>query len=206
MKDSEKTEIMFNALMKYYSDWNRAHTNVIFPELRLGSGYSDIAQRRIDMFLISSEKGNYTTAFEIKASRTDFLKDIKNELKQRGARMYATNFYYVAPKGMLKIEEIPVWAGLKEYDFETDKFQNTIVAPLQSRNNPSWGLICSLVRRVNESLYRTKLKDMEAERDYYKRELKNAVGILKHIASNDYDEKLLNLVLNDYKYKNIEVL
>ena len=75
LKDKEKTEIILEALKHKYTGWGRC--NVLFPELRLGSGYSDIAQRRIDLFMISSEKGNYTTAFEIKVSRGDFLKDIK---------------------------------------------------------------------------------------------------------------------------------
>lgn len=117
MNDKEKTQEILNSLIGYYTSWGRDRTNIIFPELRLGSGYNDIAQRRIDLFVISSEKGNYTTAFEIKVSRQDFLKDINDPLKQRGARLYSTNFYYVAPKDMIKIEEVPIWAGLKEYDF-----------------------------------------------------------------------------------------
>lgn len=154
MNDKQKTETILEALKRKCTSWHRC--NVLFPELRLGSGYSDIAQRRIDLFMISAEKGNYTTAFEIKVSRADFLKDIKNNLKQRGARLYSSNFYYVAPKGMLKPDEIPMWAGLIEYDFDKKQFQKIIPAPLQNRNNPSWSLICSLVRRINESLYTTR--------------------------------------------------
>lgn len=198
--DAQKTDIMLQALQKYYGGWHRMRTNVLFPELRLGSGYSDIAQRRIDLFIISSEKGNYTTAFEIKASRTDFLKDIKNDLKQRGARMYATNFYYVAPKGMLKAEEIPVWAGLKEYDFETERFNTPIPAPLQSRNNPSWGLICSLVRRINQNLYYEEIKEITAERNYWKKECEKQRALLERLANAEVTDKdLLKLAYQQYK-------
>ena len=77
MNDKEKTAKILDKLIYKYTSWGRC--NVVFPELRLGSGYSDIAQRRIDLFIISAEKGNYTTAFEIKVSRGDFLKDIKVE-------------------------------------------------------------------------------------------------------------------------------
>lgn len=195
MNDTQKTEEILNALMNYYNG-TQGHTSVIFPELRLGSGYSDIAQRRIDLFVISSEKGNYTTAFEIKVSRQDFLKDIKDPLKQRGARLYSSNFFYVAPQGMIKIDEVPVWAGLKEYDFETKKFKTTIPAPLLSRNTPSWGLICSLVRRVNNVLYMDKIEEQKNLINAYKRELKSCYRAIKQIAENDFDKQTMNIITN----------
>lgn len=201
MKDKEKTEKILKALQHHFTSWGRC--NVLFPELRLGSGYSDIAQRRIDLFMISAEKGNYTTAFEIKVSRGDFLKDIKDNLKQRGARLYATNFFYVAPEGLIKPEEVPVWAGLMEYSFEDQRFRTKVPAPLSSRNTPSWGLVCSLVRRVNEKIYRDKNADLENIILSYENELKRALNLLKAIANKTYtDEKTLEIQLAEYKYKN----
>lgn len=199
MNDKQKTETILEALKRKSTSLHRC--NVLFPELRLGSGYSDIAQRRIDLFMISAEKGNYTTAFEIKVSRADFLKDIKNNLKQRGARLYSSNFYYVAPKGMLKPDEIPMWAGLIEYDFDKKQFQKIIPAPLQNRNNPSWSLICSLVRRINESLYTTRLEEQENLCDYYKKKSDKAENILKQIANNEIKEEYIPIVLAEYKSK-----
>ena len=199
MNDKQKTETILEDLKRKCTSWHRC--NVLFPELRLGSGYSDIAQRRIDLFMISAEKGNYTTAFEIKVSRADFLKDIKNNLKQRGARLYSNNFYYVAPKGMLKPDEIPMWAGLIEYDFDKKQFQKIIPAPLQNRNNPSWSLICSLVRRINESLYTTRLEEQENLCDYYKKKSDKAENILKQIANNEIKEEYIPIVLAEYKSK-----
>lgn len=197
MKDAEKTSIILEALKYKYTSWGRC--NILFPELRLGSGYSDISQRRIDMFMISAEKGNYTTAFEIKVSRQDFLKDIKNELKQRGARLYSSNFYYVAPKDMIKCEEIPVWAGLLEYDFETQKFNTKISAPLTCRNTPSWSLICSMIRRINEAVYRDKIEESENIINYYERELKSAVKILQQIANQELDKDSIKIVTGKYR-------
>lgn len=199
MRDKEKTETILNALIYRMTSWGRC--NVLFPELRLGSGYSDIAQRRIDLFMISSEKGNYTTAFEIKVSRGDFLKDIKDNLKQRGARLYATNFFYVAPKDLIKPEEIPVWAGLMEYDFEDGRFRTKVPAPLQSRNNPSWGLICSMVRRVNEAVYRDKITDYTNLIRSYERELKKQTELLRQLANKEIKEEYMELALSEYKYR-----
>ena len=82
MKDKEKTELILEALKKHFTSWGRGRTNIIFPELRLGSGYCGVAQRRMDLFIISSNEGNSTTGFEIKASRQDFKKDINNDLNK----------------------------------------------------------------------------------------------------------------------------
>lgn len=156
MNDKEKTAFILRALKSYYTSWGRSRTNIIFPELRIGSGYCGVAQRRIDLFIISSNAGNETTAFEIKASKQDFKKDLNNDLKQRGARLYANKFYYVTPKGLLKPEDIPLWAGLMEIDIEANEdskhptFSEPIPASLHSKAMPSWGLICSMVRHVNK--------------------------------------------------------
>lgn len=155
MSDKEKTSLIMNKLHQYFTSWGRERNYIIFPELRLGSGYCGVAQRRIDCFVINSGQGNETTAFEIKVSRQDFQKDISDDLKQRGARLYANKFYYVAPKGLLKIKEIPLWAGLWELDFDNidEKcvhFIEKVPAPLHSKAMPSWGLICSIARKIKK--------------------------------------------------------
>ena len=156
MKDKEKTEAILNALKYHFTSWGRGRTNIIFPELRLGSGYCGISQRRIDMFIISSNAGNDTTSFEIKVSRQDFKKDINDDLKQRGARLYSNYFYYVCPKGLIKPDEVPLWAGLWELDLDDEErvkngfFHEVVPAPLMSKAMPSWGLICAMVRHMNK--------------------------------------------------------
>lgn len=194
MKDKEKTEI----ILKELEHRQRFYGDVFLPELRLGSGFSDVASRRIDLFTISSQKGNYTTAYEIKVSRADFLKDIKNDLKQRGARLYSSNFYYVAPKDMIKTEEIPIWAGLMEYDFENKVFRVKVPAPLQSRNTPSWSLICSLVRKVNQQLYTEKIWETNNLAKHWEKEYNSKVKQLKQVANTD-DEGIKNIILSQYK-------
>ena len=196
ISDKNKTEIMLNALLQKHTIWGKSRTNVIFPELRLGSGYCGVSQREVDLFVISSNEGNITTGFEIKASRQDFLKDINNNLKQRGARLYSNYFYYVAPKGMIKSEEIPIWAGLLEFDFELLPnmvnrerehyllFSEKIPAPLMSRAQPSWGLICSIVRHINRDVGKGRIAELEDENRRLKIENTKQKSLLKRIANN----------------------
>ena len=172
MKDREKTDIILRALREHFTSWNRDRTNLLFPELRLGSGYCGVAQRRIDMFVISSNKGNPTIAYEIKVSRGDFKKDVNDDLKQRGARLYANEFYYVTPKGLLDPTEIPLWAGLMELDIDAFiqgkgvYFDTVVPAPLHPKAMPSWGLICSLIRKID------KEEQLEQLRNEYEAQIK----------------------------------
>ena len=123
-----------------------------YDEVRLSSGFE--LQSRIDFLAISPEPstGNKATAYEIKVSRSDFKRDTYD--KQRGARLYSDKFFYVAPKGMIKTEEIPDWAGLMEAKWYTYYggesriiFETTIPAPKRDKEPPSWGLLCSILRK-----------------------------------------------------------
>ena len=203
MKDKEKTEIMLKYLIDREISYGKGRTNVIFPELRLGSGYCGVSQRRIDLFIISSNAGNPTTAYEIKASRSDFKKDIQDDLKQRGARLYANEFFYVAPKGMIKREEVPLWAGLIEFDFdkyeeteERDKkylFATVVDAPLHPKYPPSWGLICSMIRHVNKDIGKATIAELREE-----------IRQLKY--QDQRQRKLLSKIANGEEYPSWELM
>ena len=207
MKDKEKTQLILNSLKTNYSIYGRDRSWIMFPELRLGSGYCGVAQRRIDLFVINSSAGNETIAFEIKVSKQDFKHDIENDLKQRGARLYSNYFYYVTPKGLLKQEDIPVWAGLWELDLSNEQditygyFKETVPAPLHAKAMPSWGLICSMVRHINKDIHTDRIKELQKENRHLQNELENAEGLLYKIAMKDYDQKLLDLALLEYKQK-----
>lgn len=54
MTAKQKTALILHALHKYFSHWRRQRRYVVFPELRLESGFSGTAQRRIDFFVIST--------------------------------------------------------------------------------------------------------------------------------------------------------
>lgn len=202
MKDKEKTALILEALIKNNTLWGKSRHNILFPELRLGSGYCGVAQRRIDLFLIDSGAGNTTTAFEIKVSRQDFKHDIENDLKQRGARLYSNYFYYVTPKGLLKSEEIPVWAGLLEFDLDEyvnkDNYypREIVPAPLHAKAQPSWGLICSMVRHINKDCGKQTIADLEQDNKVLKNELNTCKSLLKRIANK---EDLFSWELEKYR-------
>ena len=211
MKDKEKTETILNALKKNFTSWGKARTNIIFPELRLGSGYCGVAQRRMDFFVISSNAGNETIGFEIKASKQDFKKDVNDDMKQRGARLYCNLFYYVVPKGLVKPEEVPLWAGLWELDFdepykiEQGIFHEVVPAPLMPKAVPSWGLICSMIRHVNKevNIDYTEMDNLKTNLSKAREENRRMRDLLKRISSiwkEEYDNnEFISWRLQEYK-------
>ncbi len=134
-------------------------------ELALSTG-----ARRCDFWTIApwQSKGYLATAYEIKVSRADFKRDTHG--KQREARLFSDRFYYVTPKGLLRPEEVPDWAGLIEI-VGSDRAV-VVPAPLRDKDAPSWELIVSLLR--NSGQIRRDADLIRKERDRLKRMLKDA--------------------------------
>lgn len=132
----------------------KAHSKDIwFEEVRLSSGF--ILQGRIDFMSlsVSPATGNKAVAYEVKVSKADFRRDTYE--KQRGARLYSDQFYYIAPAGIIKTDEVPDWAGLKTVEWKCPKgrtpylmIKEVLTAPKRDKEPPSWGLVCSLVRNA----------------------------------------------------------
>jgi len=161
MDTKQKTAKIYELLNARYSgrDW------IHIQECRFSTGYEGHAQRQFDFFVISSRAGNITYGFEVKASRADFLKDLADKDKQFALRMYSNYFYYVCPKDMIKIEEIPEWAGLMYANLEGMLYKqndgkeimlnpnvyNVKTAPYFQRAQPHWGFVAQVIRNLDET-------------------------------------------------------
>lgn len=128
--------------------------HIWFEELRLSSGFG--MDGRIDFFAlnVAPSTGNKATAYEVKVTRADFRRD--SHKKQRGARLFCDQFYYIAPVGVIPQDEVPDWAGLIEVEWKIGRWDkkpylaaSTVVsAPKRDKDAPSWGLVCSLIRNA----------------------------------------------------------
>jgi len=138
---------MVAKLKKYYH--KSAREWILIQEMRVGTGYRGGADRSIDLWAINcfASKGHKTISYEIKRSRSDFLVDLKDaHSKHLGARAYGDKFYYVAPQGMIKVEELPCWAGLVEL-MPSGHMQITHEGLPGEKMPPSWDFVCSVLRR-----------------------------------------------------------
>ncbi len=122
-----------------------------FEELRIGTGYGKDSEQRLDAWAIHyfPSKRNVTRCYEIKVSKSDFLNEIRQPLKRRPGLRLANEFYFVAPKGMLAIEDIPVECGLMEVD-ENGIIETTINAPFRDIMPPTWLFLAAISRRCNK--------------------------------------------------------
>lgn len=92
---------------------------VVLSEIQTNTGFvsqSSTFGRVIDMMAFNCwpSEGFTRIAFEIKTSRSDFLNELKRPEKRWLAMMYSHRFYYVAPKGVVDMRELPGGCGLIE--------------------------------------------------------------------------------------------
>ena len=139
-------------LLCLHAHFSKAQGVTWLPQQRMGCGYGNDFERTIDVFGIATTKPWTRFCVEIKRTRADFLADIRQPLKQRRARLICNQFYYLAPKGVLAPDDVPLWAGLAEAYGKTDRFDPhiTIVteAPWFDTSPPTWRFVAQLARRA----------------------------------------------------------
>lgn len=108
------------------------------PELTLISQHEE---RRVDYWAIDcwQSKQFTKTAYEIKVFRSDWLSELKKPHKRRQAMFVSNLFYFIAPKGIIKLEELPVACGLIEVEWknnqsEIDHWHKQMQLPKEERD------------------------------------------------------------------------
>ena len=125
-----------------------------FPEVSSGTGAYH--SRTADGIAISlwPSRGYETLGFEIKVSRSDFLREIKNPEKAEELFKYCDKWWLVTPKDLVKVEEVPKTWGLMV--IQGDKLLVVKPAP-QLEDVKPWGrpFVASLMRDIRQ-LYVSK--------------------------------------------------
>lgn len=121
-----------------------------FSELACGTGSSDGASTVIDLWVMSLWPSDALRriSIEIKVSRGDFTRELKKPNKRRRAVRYSNQFYFAAPRGLIKAEELPVEAGLLEIDGH-GRARETVPAPHRETFPPTWEFMAVVMRRVD---------------------------------------------------------
>jgi hypothetical protein len=90
---------------------NGNHPTVLLEQVANATGFS--AGRWIDaaVFEMWPSSGLTRRAFEVKVSRSDFLRELGNPAKFQWCFKYFHEFWYVAPKDAIQKEELPQGAG-----------------------------------------------------------------------------------------------
>lgn len=124
-----------------------------FDELRVGTGYGKDAEQRLDFWTMNAIPSQHfrRIAFEIKVSRADFVKELRQPLKRRRALLLSNEFYFIAPRDLIKASELPPEAGLMEIgDVFLGRYDVYIKhpAPWRDTSPPTWQFLASVIRRA----------------------------------------------------------
>lgn len=119
--------------------------------LEVANGTGSGASRYADGVAVNlwPSKGHEVLGFEIKVSRADFLNEMKKPWKSDSVMKYCHKWYLVAPKGLIKKEEIPVNWGFIEV--ANGKLYNTKLAPHLEPVDMTRSFCSALLRRSTES-------------------------------------------------------
>lgn len=96
---------------KYPVERNNYNTHVVLEQVANGTGSG--AGRWVDVVVFNMWKmhGLKRMAFEVKVDRSDFLRELKHPNKYEWCLQCFHQFWYVAPKGVIELEELPVGVG-----------------------------------------------------------------------------------------------
>jgi len=137
----EKTQKIKDLLERRHEDTRQW---VYIHEMPEGTGGA--CRGFIDGFAINCWHCNdlEKVAYEIKVSRSDFLKELKFPEKRRAALLFSNQYYFVTPKGLVKKEEIPLECGLIEW--EGENLVVALKAPTRAAHPPSWTFMAAALR------------------------------------------------------------
>jgi len=155
----------------------------LFFELRSGTGYANTVSY-VDAFAFNlwPSKKHWRVAYEIKASRADFLRELAKPQKRAWALEISNEFWYVCYPGVAKPEEIPQGCGLLVADEKLTKLRKTVQAQQRDARMFTLTEIGALARRNTEqtsALFHYAGKDitekdlqdlLDAQRDAHFRE------------------------------------
>ena len=116
-----------------------------FSEMAVDTG----SPQRIDFYAINcwNSKRYLRIAYEIKVSRADFRAELRAPLKRDAALRLSNEFYFIAPRGLLKPVEMPEGCGLREVNDE-GRIVTRLRAPQRDTPDPDAGFLAALARRA----------------------------------------------------------
>lgn len=90
---------------------NGYQTHVVLEQVPDATGYDQGHWIDVAVFGMWPSEGLLRSAFEIKVSRSDFIRELQNPLKHKWALECFHQFWFVAPQDVIQIDELPPNAG-----------------------------------------------------------------------------------------------
>lgn len=191
---------LYDALAKKYAEpeW------VIAFEVRNGTGWVK-NERRADAVALNCypSRGLSLLGFEIKASRSDWLRELKNPDKAERISAYCDTWWIVAPAGIVKTEEVPHLWGLIEHDGSGLTTTKQALALRSIQADPPRQFWASLIRSIAQSRVPKVSIQSKLDESYKAGEAFGASWEAKY--KETYEEKLrLQELLGVHEWDTIE--
>lgn len=121
-------------------------THEVAFEVRDGAGFN--ARRSADAIIMGCwpSRGLDLTGVEIKASRGDWLKELREPEKAEAIAQYCDRWVIAAPKGLIKADEVPAGWGWWEIDTERGTLNESKPAPKKEAVSISRHFLAMLLR------------------------------------------------------------
>lgn len=94
-------------------------------------------------------RGLEIQGFEIKVSRGDWIRELKDPAKSAPIQKYCNRWWIVAPEGLIKKEELPPTWGL--YEAKDGKIKQAVQAPELEAVDVTRGFVAAMLRRASEA-------------------------------------------------------
>ncbi len=143
--------------------------SVLLREVRLAPGHQyGRKAKMLDALAVRCWEKRHLIGFEIKISRSDFLKEMRDPKKREPGVDYTNRFYFVTPFDMVDVKEIPPECGLIYVSNDTIRIKKN--APWTACDMDSnIDFVASIMRnlaRVNDGLEKdfNHLREKEQKR------------------------------------------
>lgn len=158
-------EFIEKAIRKMYTGNGTYNRYAVISEVSNSTGYA--ASRWIDLLVIElfPSDGCHLHAIEIKCSRSDLVREVKDFDKSWAIERYCDYFSVALPEGMSMPPEVPAdWGVLRVDESGRAKFERK---PKQRRDvwPPNRPLIAAIARRMcGDPLFQESIKESEVLR------------------------------------------
>lgn len=105
-----KAEDLVKLIRKRYPA-DRGNSHVVLEQVPDGTGMYQGHWIDVAVFSLWASKGLTRSAFEIKVSRSDFLRELQNQIKHKWALECFHELWFVAPPDVIQVEELPLKIG-----------------------------------------------------------------------------------------------
>jgi hypothetical protein len=140
-------------------------TFIVLPQVRSGTGFSKKIYRTADAIVASiyPSRGLYLSGVEIKITKSDFRKELREPEKSDEISRFCRFWYLAAPSGIIPVGEVPPSWGLIET--RLDGATITKAAQQLDAQPPDISFVCAILRAAKQSFTTSHAQESEPPND-----------------------------------------